>query len=404
MAEQLQINFTKSATIRTVQTHRTMRYRLLPRSRRKANLLAGTAGSVRFLWNYLLDRAKKDYQAYLEKAEKDKKAKKPSVSFYTFTSQYLDAKAEHKWLNEYATHPVRNSAAKPLSVSFQNFFKKQAGFPKFRGKRGDDSFAFDYLPNKANRQRLENNVIHVPKIGLMDIRRKGVDPYKGFGKPKTIRIKQEGKRWYAYICYEITVPEAREEDLKTAVGLDMNVGQVALSNGDMVHLPNTKTLEAKRKRYQRKLSRQKKGSNRRLRAKVKLAKVSKKIADVRDHHNHVVSRKIADNADVVVIEDLNVKGMTASAKGKGKKAKAGLNRSILSTGWGGLKEKLNYKTKRVEKVDPTYTSQACNQCGHVDKANRPTQAKFKCTACGHIDNADINAAKNILASVFGATG
>ena len=79
------------------------------------------------------------------------------------------------------------------------------------------------------------------------------------------------------------------------------------------------------------------------------------------------------------------------------KAKSGLNRAILASGWGQLERKLVYKAGQVIKVDPAYTSQACSRCGHTAKSNRPSQAVFACGACGFQAHADHNAAVNILA-------
>ncbi len=95
--------------------------------------------------------------------------------------------------------------------------------------------------------------------------------------------------------------------------------------------------------------------------------------------------------------------MTASAKGTVEEPgqqvaqKAGLNREILASGWGGLERKLAYKAGGLVKVDPAYTSQACSRCGNTHKSNRPSQAVFKCGSCGFSLNADHNAAINILA-------
>ncbi len=95
---------------------------------------------------------------------------------------------------------------------------------------------------------------------------------------------------------------------------------------------------------------------------------------------------------------------TVEAPGSNVKAKAGLNREILATGWAGMRQKLDYKVGEVVAVNPAYTSQTCHACGAVDAASRRSQAEFRCAHCGHEDNADINAAKNILASGIGATG
>lgn len=110
----------------------------------------------------------------------------------------------------------------------------------------------------------------------------------------------------------------------------------------------------------------------------------------------MLTRKIADGADVVVLEDLKTQGMTRRAKKKNVKAKSGLNKSILANSWGDIAQKLEYKSKRFVKVNAAYTSQTCNACGNVEEKNRTTQARFDCVACGHKDNADTNAAKNIL--------
>ena len=88
-----------------------------------------------------------------------------------------------------------------------------------------------------------------------------------------------------------------------------------------------------------------------------------------------------------------------------RRARAGLNRSILANGWGELVRRLQDKAPgRVERVNPAYTSQTCSVCGHCSPANRESQAVFRCVACGHQDNADVNAAKNILAAGLAVTG
>jgi transposase len=89
---------------------------------------------------------------------------------------------------------------------------------------------------------------------------------------------------------------------------------------------------------------------------------------------------------------------TAGNPGRNVRAKAGLNRQILRSGWGLLVRRLEDKAPgRVEKVKPAFTSQRCSACGHVDANSRKSQALFACTACGYVDNADVNAANNIAA-------
>ncbi len=115
-----------------------------------------------------------------------------------------------------------------------------------------------------------------------------------------------------------------------------------------------------------------------------------------------MANQIARCSTSVVMEDLKTKGMTASASGmiaspgKNVKAKLGLNRVILGTGWYQLERQVSERAV-IHQVPPAYTSQRCYGCGYTSSQNRVSQSKFICQQCGHTENADINAAKNILA-------
>jgi transposase len=105
---------------------------------------------------------------------------------------------------------------------------------------------------------------------------------------------------------------------------------------------------------------------------------------------------------VIAVEDLKISSMTRSAKGtiaepgRNVRAKAGLNRGILASGWGRLVARLEHKAPgRVVKVNPAYTSQRCSACGIVDRQARESQAVYRCRSCGYAANADVNAARNI---------
>ena len=121
---------------------------------------------------------------------------------------------------------------------------------------------------------------------------------------------------------------------------------------------------------------------------------------------HKTTTTIAKNHGLVVLEDLRVKVMSKSAKGRidnpGRniRRKAGLNRGILDAGWGEFRRQLEYKVGWANgvliAVDPKNTSRRCPVCGYTAKENRMTQAGFVCVRCGHADDADVNAAINIL--------
>lgn len=147
-------------------------------------------------------------------------------------------------------------------------------------------------------------------------------------------------------------------------------------------------------------------------AQSRAAKWRRKAAAKVHDHCHKATTDVARKYDVAVVEKLDLKAMTASAKGTAEKPgknvrqKAGLNRNFLRCRPGKVGRMLSYKTARVIEVAAAYTSQTRFACKRAEPANRPSQAVFRCRLCGREDNADINAALNILfaASGTGASG
>ena len=158
------------------------------------------------------------------------------------------------------------------------------------------------------------------------------------------------------------------------------------------------------RRLERKLARARQGSKRRGRVKHALARLRIREADRRKDWAETASTDIARRFDMIRVEDLRIGAMTRSGRGtrdspgRNVRAKAGLNRGILRSGWGLLARRLEQKAPgRVEKISPAFTSQRCSACGQVDGKSRESQAVFRCTACGFACNADVNAARNIAA-------
>ena len=175
------------------------------------------------------------------------------------------------------------------------------------------------------------------------------------------------------------------------MGIDRGVAvSAALSTGEMLHCPGLTARERTRlQRLQRRLARAKRGSNRRGRVKLAVARLRARETDRRKDWAEKASTGIARRFDVIRVEDLQIKNMTRSARGtrdnpgRNVRQKAGLNRGILRSGWGLLVRRLEDKAPgRVEKVRPALTSQRCSACGQVDRDSRESQAVFRCTACG----------------------
>ncbi len=393
----------------TQYAYRSIVYRLLPGSPSKAKKLAGLAGACRFVWNTMLAQQNKAYEAYAKAKENEskEKPKPPSVSFFSLGKRFKELRDNVDWLPEYSFAIVRYTL-KYQADAWQAFFKEGKGRPKFHSRHGSTS---SFTIPDAVKLKLEDGKmkLHIPKLGYVQIRRKGGNPYPDGIAVKAVVKKLAGK-WYVTVCYKIKAPELPDNGVAT--GIDRNCGQVATvsTSGDreLIHQPKVKRKTARLHRYQRKLARQQKGSNRRKRTKLKIQKAHRVIANTRRNANHQASRKIANHASTSVLEGLKIVNMTSSAKGTienpgtNVKQKSGLNSSILGTGWGQLDQMLEYKCRRVIKVPAQYTSQRCNACGYTDKDNRKTQSKFKCMSCGHADHADLNAAANILASGIGA--
>jgi putative transposase len=156
---------------------------------------------------------------------------------------------------------------------------------------------------------------------------------------------------------------------------------------------------------QQRLARASRGSNRRQRTKLAIAKLKARDADRRRDWVEKTTTDLARRFDTIRVEDLDVRAMTRSARGTVDQPgvhvaqKPGLNRAISRQGWGRLVARLDHKAVgRVERVSAAYTSQRCSACGHVAPENRKSQTVFACVNCKAAPcDADVNAARNIAA-------
>lgn len=209
------------------------------------------------------------------------------------------------------------------------------------------------------------------------------------------------------------------------VGLDAGVVHTLTTSDAVFHdRPDTTDLDRARKAAQRRMARsyrvaKKDGrqfwaSNRYQAAKAAAARAQAKKTRVLTDWQQKVSTGLVRRYDVIAIEDLNLSGMTRSARGtvakpgKNVRQKAGLNRALNGAAISRMAGMLEYKTAAagttLVRVPAAYTSQRCNACGHIAGQNRESQAVFECTSCGHRANADVNAARNILDRATGAWG
>jgi putative transposase len=282
---------------------------------------------------------------------------------------------------------VLQDVLKRLDKSFKAFFRRfkegsKPGYPRFQGRDRYDSLCYPQSGFSVS-----DKTAYFSKIGNLKI--KLHRPLEG--KVKTATIRRECGQWYvSYVCEVETQPLPVTG---SAVGVDVGTTWFCItSDGEFVENPRHFQGAMRKLRVaQRAVSRKRsKRSNRRKKAVQRVAKLHRKVARQRLDFHHKTALKLVQENDLIAHEDLNVGGM-----GRGN-----LARGIHDVGWGQffliLASKAECAGRRVARVDPRYTSQACSQCGHTSKANRVSQARFVCQACGHTANADHNAALNIL--------
>lgn len=370
-------------------------YRIYPTAeQRKA--LAQTVGVVRLVYNLALEQRRDHWRAYACQGN-------GRLNDVAQCRELTSLRATFPWIADTSV-TTQQQALRDLERAFKNFLEGRAHYPTPRKKGINDSARFQGRECKIIKLSTKWSEVTLPKIGKIRFRLSR--PLDGNVKNATISLKA-GKWYVTFGCEsEIIDPPTHPGDV---VGIDLGVAaSMTLSTGEVLSLPAERlnVLGRRRRRAQKNAARGVRGSNRNRKAKRKVAAISEKIARVRRHWQHETTTALVKRFSVVVMEDLKIRNMTASAKGtidepsRNVRQKAGLNRAILNQGWGEIKRQLNYKLAalggQIAYVDPRHSSQTCNVCGHRAAENRKSQAAFVCLSCGHEENADANASKVIL--------
>lgn len=299
---------------------------------------------------------------------------------------------------------VQQQALRDFDQALRNWWGGSHGRPTWRSyHKGHRSFRVrDTRARKVNRKWAE---LHVPKVGWVQFRLSRPLPAE-YGMA-TIGQDRAG-RWH--VAFTAPQPEFVRVETGATVGIDVGVVHaLTLSTGEHLNMPALLVSgQAQRKvRLQRQLARQRKGSKRRERTKLAIARLSAREVDRRNDWIEKTTTDLVRRFDRIGVEDLRIKNMVRSASGTieapgtNVAQKRGLNRSIHRQAWAKIRTRLEQKAAaatepcEVVAVNPVGTSQRCAACGHTDRNNRETQAVFHCRACGHVANADVNAGENI---------
>ena len=361
------------------------RYRMYPSETQHESLLSHCA-HARFVWNLAVEQ-----QSYWHRY------RGPAPTHLERNRQLTEARREFDWLRA-GSQTVQQQALRDFDQATRNFFSGTHRRPTWRKKHLHNGFRVVATgPDDVRRLNRRWAEVKVPKIGW--VRFRWTRPVGDF---KSYRVTFKAGCWhiaFAQVPEPIPGPDTGE-----IVGVDRGVTRAAaLSTGEFYDYARP-DLDARVKRLQRRLARQKRGSNRRGRTKAALSRAHAKRADARKDFVEKATTDIARRFDLIRLENLNTRSMTRCAKGttdspgRNVRAKAGLNRSILDKSWGLFAQRLEQKARgRVEYVPAAYTSQRCSACGTVAADSRKSQAEFACVACGFSANADTNAAINIAA-------
>ncbi|MEV6414542.1 transposase [Kribbella sp. NPDC051718] len=371
------------------------RFRMYPTPTQQAALL-DQCGHARYVWNLALEQ--------WSMWTRDKAATTPT--FAGQCRQLTGARAEFGWLRA-GSQTVQQQALRDFDQATKNFYAGTHRRPTWRKAGVHEGFRI-VGPQASRVVKLNQKwaAANVPKVGWVRFRLSRAAP-----DAKSYRITRDRVgRWH--LAFAVIPPPIPTPGTGEVVGVDRGViVSAALSTGELLPCPGLSEREQGRlKRLQRRLVRSHRGSNRRQRVKAAIAKLHARTGDRRKDWVEKTSTDLARRFDVIHVEDLRVSSMTRRPKPKPdpgqpdaylpnrRRAKAGLNRGILASGWGLLVQRLQHKAAgRVEKMNPAYTSQTCSACGHCAPDNRESQAVFRCVACGHQANADVNAAVNIAA-------
>lgn len=372
---------------------RGFRFKLYPTGE-QATLFAQFAGVCRLVYNIALEQRRDHWRQF-------KACTGKNISYPSQARELTQLRAEYDWIGAVHVTP-QQQALRDLDRAYQTFFKGIAKYPSPRKKGLNDTFRYQGREVQTRKLNARWSEVKLPKIGWVRYR----DTRALVGKLNNATISHAANGWH--ISFGLAIEHDTPRNTLPSVGIDRGVAQtLALSSGELLAMPSSlATLERGKRKTQRIMSRRKRGSARYFEARRRVAAIQARQGRIRKDWLHRATLDLSKRFGTVVLESLNTKGMTASAKGtiaepgRQVRQKAGLNRSILNQGWHIFETLLSYKLEErgghLCKVPAHYTSLTCAQCGAVDRQSRENQATFACQHCGHRANADTNAAINIL--------
>jgi putative transposase len=313
-----------------------VRVRLYPTADQAA-LLAMTFGCKRFVWNAMLEERQVWYEHNGVSIGKHRKTEKELKVLYPFL----------KGVDSIALQQARID----LDAAYQNFFKKRARFPRFKSRKDRQSYRTENV-NGNVKVDFRLRKLKLPKVGWVAYR-DGGRAFTERVRSVTVSRNKSGKHFASMLIErELNVKPLSTVQEEKIAAFDMSARAFIVGEGEQFQNPRFyRSSEAKLKRLHRRLSRKVKGSNNREKARATLARLYDRIGNRRADWQHKLSTRLADDNDVIIIENLNIEGM--------KRWNGGLAKSVtLDFSWNEFTRMLGYKFgwrgKHLIKVDRFY--------------------------------------------------
>jgi len=340
-------------------------------------LLSKHAGTARHAWNWGLGLTKQILDN--NKAHPSHKIKFPTaIDLHKWLVALV--KPINPWYYE-VSKCAPQYALRQLREAWDRFFKKVSGVPRFKKKGRKDSFTLD------GSIKVEHFKIKIPVIGWL----KSYERLPQGVAPKSVTISRHADRWF--ISFKIEVEPINTPKFAACVGVDLGVNILAtISTGEEVKgAKSYNKYEKKLARLQYLLRHKVVGSLNYKKAQLKIARLHRKVANIRKDTLHKLTTYISKNHAVIGLEDLNVSGMMACRK---------LAKAIGDMGFYEFRRQLEYKChlygSQLVFVDRFYpSSKTCSHCGHVKESLSLSDRVFKCDDCGFECDRDLNASINL---------